>query len=131
MLTITLFVFYFSFMCILFYNQELEITQVESTLNLVSVTPTLSDYAQAFSVEPDQEENQSQLDAINQIVQSSNKKQLRKLCSFLKIKQTRTEQGKRVELTAAQMKIEIIKHYHCYPHKVMETITTCLPEKLV
>ena len=131
MLTITLFVFYFSFMCILFYNQELEKIQVESTLNLVSAIPTLSDYAQAFSVEPDQEENQSQLDVITQVVQSSNKKQLRKLCSFLKIKQTRTEQGKRVELTAAQMKIEIIKYYHCDPHKVMETITTCLPEKLV
>ena len=109
MLTITLFVFYFSFMCILFYNQELEKIQVESTLNLVSAIPTLSDYAQAFSVEPDQEENQSQLDVITQVVQSSNKKQLRKLCSLLKIKQTRTEQGKRVELTAAQMKTEIIR----------------------
>ena len=82
-------------------------------------------------MEPDKEENQLQLDVITQVVQSSNKKQLRKLCSLLKIKQTRTEQGKRVELTAAQMKTEVIKYYHCDPHKVMETITTCLPENIV
>ena len=127
-LATALFVFYLNLLCILFYDQEIEKTQVQ--LSPTSLSPTLSDYDEAFSVEPEEDEEQIQLNNIIQAISNFNKKELSKLCSPLGIKQTRTQQGKRVQLTVQMMRTEILKHCHLTPHKVIEVITDCFPEKI-
>lgn len=127
-LATALFVFYWGLLCILFYDQEIE--SIKGQPSPTSLSPTLSDYGKAFSVEPDEEEEQIQLNNIIQAIRSFNKKELRKLCSPLGIKQTRIQQGKRVPLTADMIRAEILQHCRCAPQQVIEAITDCLPEKI-
>ena len=128
-LATALFMFYLNLLCILFYDQEIEKDKVQLSSNYL--LPTLSDYDEAFSVEPEEDEEQIQLNNIIQAIRSFNKKELSKLCSPLGIKQTRTQQGERRGLTAQMIRVEILQQYHCSPQKVRQVITDCFPEKLI
>ena len=128
-LATALFMFYLNLLCILFYDQEIEKDKVQLSSNYL--LPTLSDYDEAFSVEPEEDEEQIKLNNITQAIRSFNKKELSKLCSPLGIKQTRTQQGKRRGLTAQMIRAEILQQYHCAPQQVIQAITNCFPEKLI